>query len=333
MYAIRSTFCSNLFYFKTRCIAPLVICFPSSCSCFQMDFIYEDLVAPPVTSNVKDENDTDNTSEEAQIDGYEVMAPLQTVKDEVVDEHIGSHSQPAKVEAKAERVVAAADAEVPTGHAAPVSSFTAELDAIISAAEADRGAVDCHTAAVEAPMVPTPPAYPPPAHVVAASAASSAGQPATVDAATGLPASVSINISWSQVVYHEDPVKGKVLDVRHAPISSPYPNMKFAGYQISKCNEFISVVFLDPAQNNIAGNRRPRPSGRECKAEKRRRDSVASSSSSAWSSNRGDWNSWSDASWGESSWSSAQWQQAPAQAPAFGECPWRRTFGAIDPEI
>ena len=298
-----------------------------------MDFIYEDLVAPPVTSNVKDENDTDNTSEEAQIDGYEVMAPLHTVKEEVVDEHIGSHSQPAKVEAKAERVVAAVDA-VPTGHAAPVPSFTAQIDAIISAAETDRGeAAAVEAPAVAAPMVPTPPAYPPPAHVVAASAASSAGQPATVAAANGQPASVSINISWSQVVYHEDPVKGKVLDCRHAPISSPYPKMKFAGYQISKCNEFISVVFIDPDQNNIAGARRPRPSGRECKAEKRRRDSVASSSSSAWSSARSAWNSWGDASWGESSWSSAQWQQAPAQAPAFAECPWRRTFGPIDPEI
>jgi hypothetical protein len=330
MYAIRSNFCSNLFYFKTRCIAPLVICFPSSRFCFPMDFIYEEHVAPPVTSNVKDENDTDNTSDDAQVDGYEVLAPLQNVKDEVVEEHVGSHSRPANVEAKVEAQVEAkvesAAAAVPTGHAAPVSSCASKIEAIVSAAEADRDAVG-------APMVPRPPAYPPPATVAAASAASSGESGASP---AGQPASVTINISWSQVVYYDDPVKGKVLDVRHPPISSPYPNLKFSGYQVSKCNEFVSVVFVDPDQLSTAGARRQRPSGRECKAAKRRRDSVASSSSSAWSSWNA-WDSWGDASWGDSSWSSAQWT-ATAHSPKFDDCPWNLkkgpvTYGPIDPDI
>ena len=221
--------------------------------CYWMDFKFQEFVAPPsareaVTSTC--EPDTDDTSEEdfeaTACDGYEVLQqPLLDVKEEIAEEQMGSHSVLAVRPAKVERVHAAAAAAVPTGHAAPVSSFTAKIDAIVSAAEAHRGADACPAAAVEAPlMVPIQPAYPPPAHVVAAHDAAS-GE--SVAPPAGRPASVTVNISWDQV---NDPLRGKVLDVQHAPITSPYEaGMLFSGYQVSKCNEFVSCVFYDPEQS------------------------------------------------------------------------------------
>jgi hypothetical protein len=234
------------------------------------------------------------------------------VKEEMKDEQIGSHSvhavhavRPAKVE----RVHAAAAAAVPPGSAAPVVTTavdTAHIKAIIAVAESYRGADACPAAAVEAPLVPIQPAQPP-AHVVVAHNAASV-------APVGRPASATVNINWDEVVYYNDPLRGKVLNMKHAPIASPYARY----FLVSRCRDVMStshaystilsrettVAYADIAHL-----------GQSAKLG----SSAASSSSSGWSN----WSSWD--SWDDSRASSSWWNNE--QPSKFGDCPWNLPKG------